>query len=253
MSNKSVHIGSQELHWTEPWIMGILNVTPDSFYAPSRVTNEVLVERARKMILDGATILDIGGCSTRPGGAQPDMEEEWRRVQPALRELRISLPEAILSLDTYRPEVARRALEEFGEMIINDVTGGDKEMYDVVRSKNVPYVLTRKKPTCDMSDMQLIVDPGIGFLGSTAADFSALRNLHKSEWPILIGVSRKSLIWRTLDITPDESLAPTQALHMYALMHGADILRVHDVREAAQTIKLFEKLKTEVIVRTDGK
>lgn len=243
MSKQVLHIGGSELSLSEPRIMGILNVTPDSFYAPSRVTTPALAERARTMIRDGAAVLDIGGCSTRPGGPQPELEEEWRRVEPALQILRRELPEAILSLDTYRQEVARRALEQYGPMIINDVTGGNEAMYQLVRRHQVPYVLTKKQLSPEMEGIQLILDPGIGFLGSTEADYEALRTIHEEALPLLVGVSRKSLIWRTLDITPDEALAPTQALHMYALTRGADILRVHDVREAAQTVKLYQKLK----------
>ncbi|MBQ2540642.1 MAG: dihydropteroate synthase [Paludibacteraceae bacterium] len=242
MNSKTMHIGSLELCLKQALVMGILNVTPDSFYAPSRVTKDEVVERAGKMLDDGASILDIGGCSTRPGFVAPSVEEEWDRVAPALDALRSAFPESVLSLDTFRAEIARRALNEFGGLIINDVTGGDMEMYQVVREFKVPYVLTGKRPTSDMSGVEIILDPGIGFLGSTEADFEALRTMKKEELPLLVGVSRKSLIWKTLGCTPDEALAPTQALHMYALMHGADILRVHDVKEAAETIELFLRI-----------
>lgn len=243
MSLKTLHIGSAELSFSVPRIMGILNVTPDSFYAPSRIAGGELVERARLMLRQGASILDVGGCSTRPGYTDPGEEEEWRRVAPALEALRSTLPEAVLSLDTFRPEIARRALERFGAMIINDVTGGDKAMYDVVRHAQVPYVLSIRRPSEDTAGIPLIWDPGIGFLGSTEADFSALRGLQEEPMPLLVGLSRKSLIWRTVGITPAEALPATQALHMYALMHGADILRVHDVPEAVQTVELYSKLK----------
>lgn len=243
MNKKRLHIGLVQVDFSCPRVMGILNVTPDSFFAPSRVGQDELVTRAKEMLNHGAYLLDIGGCSTRPGGAQPTEEEEWSRVALALEAIRSSLPEAILSLDTYRPEIARRALKEYGEMIINDISGGDDRMYRLVREADVPYVLTAKKPTSDMADMQLILDPGIGFLGSADADFESLRSMHEIDLPLLIGVSRKSLIWKTLQTSPDEALPATQALHMYALMHGADILRVHDVREAVETVELFRKLK----------
>lgn len=243
MTKKQLHIGLAQLDCSAPRVMGILNVTPDSFFAPSRVGQDQLIVRAKEMLQQGADLLDIGGCSTRPGGAQPTEEEEWSRVAPALKAIRSSLPQALLSLDTYRPEIARRALEAYGPMIINDITGGDDRMYHIVREADVPYVLTAKKPTGDMASMQLILDPGIGFLGSPDADFEALRTMQETEQPLLIGVSRKSLIWKTLHSSPAEVLPATQALHMYALMHGANILRVHDVREAAETIALFRKLK----------
>jgi dihydropteroate synthase len=245
MNKKRLHIGLAQVDLSHPCVMGILNVTPDSFFAPSRVEQDELVERAEEMLNQGAYLLDIGGCSTRPGGVQPTEEEEWSRVAPALEAIRSSMPEAILSLDTYRPEIARRALTDYGEMIINDISGGDDRMYRLVREADVPYVLTAKKPTSDMAGIQLILDPGIGFLGGPDADFEALRSMHETEHPLLVGVSRKSLIWKTLHTSPDEALPATQALHMYALMHGADILRVHDVREAVETITLFQKLKGE--------
>jgi dihydropteroate synthase len=245
MTKKQLHIGLAQVDFSRPCVMGILNVTPDSFFAPSRVEQDELVERAEEMLNHGAYLLDIGGCSTRPGGAQPTEEEEWSRVAPALEAIRSSMPEAILSLDTYRPEIARRALADYGEMIINDISGGEDRMYRLVREADVPYVLTAKKPTSDMAGIQLILDPGIGFLGGPDADFEALRSMHETEHPLLVGVSRKSLIWKTLHTSPNEALPATQALHMYALMHGADILRVHDVREAVETITLFQKLKGE--------
>ncbi|MBR6017740.1 MAG: dihydropteroate synthase [Paludibacteraceae bacterium] len=245
MENKTLHIGSQELSFSRPCVMGILNVTPDSFYAPSRVAADDLLERARGMLNLGASILDIGGCSTRPGYTDPGEAEEWRRVAPALETLRTHLPDALLSLDTFRASIAERAIREFGPMIINDISGGDKAMYEVVRRAQVPYVLTIRRPSDETADIPLIWDPGIGFLGGPEADFRALQNLHEEAVPVLVGVSRKSLIWRTLQTTPQDALPATQALHMYALLHGADILRVHDVREAAETVTLYEKLKID--------
>ncbi len=230
--------------------MAIGNVTPDSFYAASRIRNaDALVVWAKQAIADGASILDIGGCSTRPGSTPASEEEEWSRVEPALAALREALPEVQLSLDTFRPEIARRALEHFGSMIINDISGGNEAMYEIVRYWRAPYIWTlcgaldlpAQRP--EMNDIDLILDPGFGFIGSTEADYACMRSLEtlrEYHRPILVGVSRKSIVWRPLGLTPETSLSATQALHMYALEHGATILRVHDVREAAQTIKLFE-------------
>lgn len=234
-------------------VMAILNVTPDSFYDASRISSTgELVVRARQALTDGASILDIGGCSTRPGGQLATEEEEWSRVAPALSVLREELPEASLSLDTFRPEIARRALQQFGAMIINDVSGGSEEMYDVVRTYSVPYVWTfrgdwQRLETIDrMADMQLILDPGFGFIGGVEQDYACLRQLERLRpygRDVLVGVSRKSMIWRPLGITPAEALPATQVLHLYALQHGATILRAHDVRAAAHTIELYNRIE----------
>ena len=230
--------------------MAIGNVTPDSFYAASRLeTAAAVVGWARQALADGADILDIGACSTRPNSTPASEEEEWRRLEPALAALRKELPEARLSLDTFRPEIARRALESFGAMIINDVSGGCEEMYEIVRRWRVPYIWTLRgdlnlpSQRPEMNDIDLILDPGFGFIGSTEADYACMRSMDQLQAynrPVLVGVSRKSMVWRPLGLTPETCLEATQALHMYALAHGATILRVHDVREAVQTLKLFE-------------
>lgn len=230
--------------------MAIGNVTPDSFYAGSRLSNEEeIVSWAKGALLDGADILDIGGCSTRPGSVPVSEEEEWRRVEAALGTIKRELPDARLSLDTFRTEIARRAVDQFGEMIINDISGGNEDMYALARKYHVPYIWTlcgdlelpAKHP--EMRDMNLILDPGFGFIGSTEKDFECMRNLDRlSEYglPVLVGVSRKSMVYKPLGLTPETCLVPTQALQLYALEHGATILRTHDVKETAQTIKLFE-------------
>lgn len=230
--------------------MAIGNVTPDSFYASSRLGDTPqIVAWARAALADGADILDIGGCSTRPGSTPASEEEEWKRVAPAIEALRETVPQAQLSLDTFRPEIARRALEAFGPMIINDISGGNETMYDLVRLHNVPYVFTfwgdySKLNILDNArDIQWILDPGFGFTGSTEADYECMRNmdqLRAYNLPILVGVSRKSMVWRPLGLKPETCLSATQALQMYALGHGATIIRTHDVRETAQTIKLYE-------------
>lgn len=234
--------------------MAIGNVTPDSFYAASRLGSEhELVEWAHRALADGADILDIGACSTRPGSEPVDEEGEWSRLQPALAALRHELPDVPLSIDTFRPEIARRALDAFGSMTVNDVSGGCEAMYELVRRWQVPYIWTlcgqldlpARRP--EMNDIRLILDPGFGFIGSTEADYDCLRHmdtLRQYDHPILVGVSRKSIVWRPLGITPETSLSATQVLHLYALQHGATILRVHDVKEAKQTVCLFDMLNS---------
>lgn len=239
--------------------MAIGNVTPDSFYAGSRLMKTTsgapdgaaVVAWAREALADGADILDIGGCSTRPGSTPVSEEEEWRRLEPALAALRETLPYAPLSLDTFRPGIARKALEQFGPMIINDVSGGCEAMYDIARAHAIPYVWTlrgeldlpQRMPL--MEDMELILDPGFGFIGSTEADYACLRRmdcLRAYGRPVLVGISRKSMIWKPLGLTPETCMTPTQALHMYALEHGATILRTHDVRLTRQTVSLWEQI-----------
>ncbi|MBO7457537.1 MAG: dihydropteroate synthase [Paludibacteraceae bacterium] len=230
--------------------MAIGNVTPDSFYASSRLENtDRVVAWAHTALADGADILDIGGCSTRPGSTPASEEEEWNRVAPALEALRETLPQVQLSLDTFRPEIARRALENFGPMIINDISGGCEAMYDLVRKHDVPYVFTfrgdygKLKILDYCRGIQWVLDPGFGFIGSTEADYECMRQMDQLKaynYPVLVGLSRKSIVWRPLGINPETSLPATQALQMYALEHGATIIRTHDVRETAQTVKLFE-------------
>ena len=231
--------------------MAILNVTPDSFYAPSRILNPSdLVTRAMQVLADGASILDVGACSTRPGSQPVDEAEEWSRLEPALAALREQLPEAVLSLDTFRPQIARRAIERFGRMIINDVSGGCDEMVQLVRDKHVPYVWTLRGNYSllherRMDGVDLILDPGLGFTPSQEQDYDCLRHLPElveTGHPVLVGLSRKRMVYKPLGLTPDTCLAPMQALHFYALQQGATILRVHDVKETIQTITLYNTL-----------
>ena len=237
--------------------MAVGNVTPDSFYASSRIANtDHVVAWARAALADGADLLDIGGCSTRPNSVYAssriaDEQTEWTRLEPALTAIREALPDASLSLDTFRPEIARRALTQFGPMIINDISGGSEEMISVVREFKVPYIWTlrgdldlpNRRP--EWKDIDLILDPGFGFIGSPEADYACMRQMDRLQAfqrPILVGVSRKSMIWKTLGITPEESLSATQVLHLYAIQHGATILRTHDVKETKQTIDICNSL-----------
>lgn len=236
--------------------MAILNVTPDSFYAGSRLASlDDLTTAAKTALANGATMLDLGGCSTRPNSQPVDAETEWKRVEPALAVLRQSFPDATLSLDTFRPEIAQRAIEQFGQIIINDISGGCETMFSLVREKHVPYVWTLRGNYSlldsieRMEGIDLILDPGFGFTGGVDQDYECMRRmdqLQAYQLPILVGVSRKSMLFRLLDLTPETSLSATQVLHLYALQHGATILRVHDVAEAMQTLTLYNKLYSNI-------
>jgi len=240
--------------------MAIGNVTPDSFYAASRLFNpssgevdgSAVVSWARGALTDGADILDIGACSTRPGSTPVSEQEEWRRLEPALAALREALPGVPLSIDTFRPEVARRALERFGAMTVNDISGGCDAMYDIVRTHDVPYVFTfrgdySKLAVLDlMPDLKWILDPGFGFCGGVEQDYECLRRmdcLRAYGRPVLAGVSRKSMLWKPLGLTPDDCLTASQVIHLETLRKGATILRTHDVRATRDTIQLYELLK----------
>lgn len=230
--------------------MAIGNVTPDSFYAASRLGNEgAVLEWAEQSLSEGADILDIGACSTRPNSIPVDEEEEWSRLVPALGALRKTFPQVSLSLDTFRPEIARRALKHFGPMIINDISGGNKTMYELVQRYNVPYIFTfrgdytKLRILDEVESSQWILDPGFGFCGGVEQDYTCLRRLDELQQynrPVLVGVSRKSMVYKPLGLTPETCLSATQALQLYALEHGATILRTHDVKETRQIVKLFE-------------
>ncbi len=242
-------------------IMAIGNVTPDSFYAGSRlmfsdekVNTDRIVMWARRAIADGADILDIGACSTRPNSIPVDEETEWRRLAPALSAIRDALPSVELSVDTFRPEIARRVMEAFGPLLINDISGGCEAMYSLVRSYEAPYIWTLRGDlelpahAEHMQGIQLILDPGFGFIGSPERDYECMRSmdsLRRYNLPILVGVSRKSMVYKPLGLTPENCLEATQALQLYALFHGATILRTHDVAHTARTIKLYNILNSK--------
>lgn len=235
-----------------PAVMGILNVTPDSFYAASRAsTLSDVRERALSMAAEGADLIDVGACSTRPGSEPVTADEESARLLPALEAVREVLPAMPLSVDTFRPDVARMCVERFGPLLINDVSGGAAAL------PGVPYVLTcpdadpaaffaRRLPALAARGVtDVVLDPGFGF-GKTLDDnwrlMARLDELTAFGRPLLVGVSRKSMLCRLLDVTPDDALAATTALHAFALQHGAAILRVHDVREAVQCVRIYRKL-----------
>ena len=260
----TLNVGGQLLSLERPLVMGILNATTESFYEASQMhTADAVAERALTMLREGASIIDVGGCSTKPGLAPVSEEEEMRRLGMALAAIRTVAPEAILSVDTFRASIAERCVREFGVQMINDVSGGeaDERMFATVADLQVPYVLTCNKGSWtelmyDLAERinrlhlmgvnDVIVDPGFGF-GKTLDDnyrlMAHLEELHLLECPMLVGVSRKSMIYKHLDITPTEALNGTTALHTVALMKGAHILRVHDVKAAREAILITEKLK----------
>ncbi len=255
-----------------PQVMGILNVTPDSFYAVSRCPDpETIRQRVRRIRQEGASMLDIGGYSSRPGADDVSPLEEWQRLQPAIEIAREEWPDAIISVDTFRAEVARRAVEA-GVDIVNDIAGGDMdpEMFPTVADLHVPYILMhmqgtpkdmQQAPTYtdvmtevfrslgervetlhEMGVADVILDPGFGFGKTLQQNYRMMARLSEFRLlgcPLLVGVSRKSMIYRLLGCTPEQALNGTTVLHTMALLNGADILRVHDVREAVEAVKIY--------------
>lgn len=262
---------------SKPLVMGILNVTPDSFYdgGKSNIVSQA-IEKTEQMLEEGAVIIDVGGYSSRPNAIDISMEEEKSRVLPIITDLVKEFPDCIISIDTFRSEVANACIGE-GASIINDISGGelDKKMFEVVAKLNAPYILMHMKGTPQnmvhqskyenilkelhlyfsekiknlhlLGVKDIIIDPGFGFSKTAEQSFYILSNLKSFELynlPILAGLSRKSMIYKTLNITVDKALNGTTALNMVALMEGAKILRVHDVKEACETIELYTKLSS---------
>lgn len=262
--------------FTSPVVMGIVNATPDSFFDGSRTpVPEAAAARAAAMLAAGAGMLDVGGYSTRPGAQEVSADEEYARLARVLDLIRKEHPEAILSIDTFRADVARRCVEVWGADIVNDVSGGrlDPEMIPTVAGLKVPYIAMHMRGTpasmqqlTDYSDVvaevmsalafmadechqagiaDVIVDPGFGFAKTAEQNYQLLAGMNQLRalgLPILAGLSRKSMIWRPLGITPAEALPGTTALNAVALLQGADILRVHDVEAAVQTVAVMELL-----------
>lgn len=243
---------------SQPLVMGILNVTPDSFFEGSRVqTEKAIAERANQIVGEGGAIIDVGAMSTRPGYDDIPVEEEMRRLKQALPVIRREQPEAIISVDTFRPEVAQMALEEYGADIINDISG---ELSPVSNHPS-PIIVMSSAATIDemfidlagkvgrlrsKGQKDIIIDPGFCFGKTVEQNYAVLRQIEKLQvlrLPVLVGVSRKTMIWKTLDVTPEEALNGTTALNMVALEKGASILRVHDVKEAVETVKLYINLR----------
>lgn len=265
----------EHLNFKDRHIMAIINITPDSFFEGSRASErETIEKRVRSAVEAGATIIDVGGYSSRPGADDVPMEEEWRRVELGVSVAREVAEGVMISVDTFRAEVARRAAERFGRIIINDITAGeaDEAMLTVVAKYNLPYIAMHMRGTPQsMQSMtsyesivddvvgyfvdrveelkkagvnEIILDPGFGFAKSTEQNYELIKGLSKLcqlGYPVLVGVSRKSMIYRVLDTTPNDALTGTIALNWEALRQGATILRVHDTREAVDTLRIFEK------------
>lgn len=258
----TINVKGQLVNLSEPQVMGILNVTPDSFFAGSRKqTEQDIAERAQQIIAEGATMIDIGGCSTRPDAEPATEAEEMSRLRVGLAVVRRELPNAVISVDTFRPDVARMAVEEFGADIINDVGASGvcrQDMFRMVSRLHTPYILMSTKPTLydmlicfadevqqlrDLGQKDIILDPGFGFGKTLEQNFEVLRDMNQlqvMELPVLAGVSRKSMVFKSLSTTPDKALNGTTVLNTIALQKGASILRVHDVKEAVECIKLMK-------------
>ncbi len=269
----TLRIGNTVLDLSTPVVMGILNTTPDSFYAESRASLSGILDRATNMLEEGAALLDIGGYSTRPGATDMSIEEECSRVIPAIETIKKEFPTCIVSVDTFRAQVAQKALD-VGADLVNDVSGGDADehMFPLIAKNKTPYVCMHSRGNPQtmrqltqyenlLADVMayfgerlykleqagvydVILDPGFGFAKTIDQNFELLKNLGALSLigkPILVGISRKSMIWKTLNTTVNEALNGTTALNMVALQHGANILRVHDVKAAVETITLWKK------------
>ena len=264
----TINVRGQLIDLGEPLVMGIMNVTPDSFYANSRVqTAEAIRQRAHQIVAEGAKIIDIGACSTRPGGVVVSAEEEMQRLAFALPIVKEAEPDAILSIDTFHADIARRMIEEFGADIINDVEEGkDPEMFRTVAELGAPYILMSTAANLhdmlidfsrevqelrDLGQKDIILDPGFGFGKDPVVGnyelLSVMERLQVMELPILVGISRKRMIHQLLGITAAESLNGTTILNTIALLKGANILRVHDVREAVEAVKIVGAMRQNTV------
>ena len=274
----TINVSGKLMDMSSPKVMGILNVTPDSFFSGSRKQTELeIAERCNQIIAEGGDIIDVGAFSTRPGAPEVTEAEEMERLRYGLQILRRQQPDAIVSVDTFRPNVARMAVEEYGVAIVNDVseggitgvvnkplgwTQGDyPEIFNMVARLGVPYILMSVKPNVeemlvafarevqqlrDLGVKDIILDPGFGF-GKTLDDnyrlMAEMDKLQVLDLPLLVGISRKTMIFRLIGGDPTTSLNGTTVLHTFSLMKGANILRVHDVKEAAECVAIFQKLK----------
>jgi dihydropteroate synthase len=275
MLNYTINANGQLIDLGTPQVMGILNVTPDSFYSGSRKQTETeIAERVEQILAEGGQMIDIGAYSSRPNADDVSTKEEMERLRRGLRILREKDPDAIVSVDTFRADVAKMCVEEFGVQIVNDISGGelDKQMFKTVAKLGVPYILMHMKGTPqtmqqapyyedlmkevmlyfaekvqqlrDLGQKDIVLDPGYGFAKTIDHNYELLRHqemLEVFELPLLVGVSRKSMIYRFLGSSPEEALNGTTVLNTLALQKGANILRVHDAKEAVEVVRLVEK------------
>ena len=272
-----INVNGSLLDLSQPRVMGILNVTPDSFYAGSRTQTEAeIVRRVRQIVSEGAAIIDIGAYSSRPNADNVSSREEMERLRMGLKILFEIQPDAVVSVDTFRADVARMCVEEYGVAIINDIAAGemDTDMFHTVAALNVPYIMMHMQGTPqsmqqhphydnllkevflyfarkvqqlrDLGVKDIILDPGFGFGKTMEHNYELLSHLEEFrifELPLLVGISRKSMIYRLLDITPQEALNGTTVLDTICLLKGADILRVHDVKEAVETVRIVQAMR----------
>ena len=277
LSSKYINVNGSLLDLSVPCVMGILNITPDSFYAGSRMQTEAeIAARAQQILDEGARIIDIGAYSSRPNAENVSPREEMERLRMGLEILRKTQPGAVISVDTFRADVARMCVEEYGVAIINDIAAGemDADMFRTVVELNVPYIMMHMQGTPqnmqqhphydnllkevflyfaqkvqqlrDLGMKDIILDPGFGFGKTVEHNYELLAHLEEFrvfELPLLVGISRKSMIYRLLGNTPQDALNGTTVLDTICLLKGADILRVHDVREAVETVKIVEAMR----------
>ncbi|WP_300811668.1 dihydropteroate synthase [uncultured Bacteroides sp.] len=277
LKNRYINVGGSLMDLSTPRVMGILNLTPDSFYAGSRVqTEEAIARRAEQIVAEGGAMIDVGAYSSRPGAADVPVQEEMERLRRGLEVVRRTVPDAVLSVDTFRADVARMCVEEYGVAVVNDISTGemDADMFRTVAQLNVPYVMMHMQGTPqnmqqeprydnllrevflyfarkvqqlrDLGVKDIILDPGFGFGKTLEHNYRLLAHLEEFRvfgLPLLAGVSRKSMIFRLLGITPQESLNGTTVLDTLCLMKGADILRVHDVKEAVETVRIVREVQ----------
>ena len=273
-----INVNGRLMDLSEPQVMGILNVTPDSFYAGSRAeTEQDIIRRLHQIMDEGASIVDIGGYSSRPGAQEVSAAEEMERLRMGLELIRKHRPDAVVSVDTFRADVAKMCAEEFGVAIINDISAGqmDEQMFPTIARLGIPYIIMHMKGTPqdmqvnpqyghflkevfyyfsekvqrlrDLGVKDIIIDPGFGFGKTLEHNYELMNHLEEFslfELPLLVGVSRKSMIYKLLDITPQEALNGTTVLNTVALLKGANILRVHDVKEAVETVRIVGKMKS---------
>ena len=274
----TINLNGNLISLSSPVVMGILNVTPDSFYDGGAYTSEsAILKRAAQILNEGGQFIDIGAMSTRPGAVEISLQEELDRLLPAVRVVKENFPDTSISVDTYRSKVVQTVFNEIGGFVVNDISGGtfDPEMFETVGGLHLPYILMHSKGKSDemqydpvyedvlkevvlflatqlqklklLGVCDVIIDPGFGFGKTAEHNYELLNHLNAFkifELPILVGISRKAMIWRALGISPDESLNGTTVLNTLALAGGCDILRVHDVKEAVETIKLISKIKS---------